>query len=97
MLPNVEWWIKSDGCDVVSGLTESVRYELSGDVDLGDGSVQKQHADFLKRIELANSLSHLKQQRIDTLRTIKQSVQNDLQYLPGGRRYGTCACICLQN
>ena len=43
VLPNEEWWIKSDGCDVIPGLTESVRLEWSGDVDLGDGSLQKQH------------------------------------------------------
>ena len=67
MLPNVEWWIKSDGCDVVSGLTESVNHQWSGDVDLGDGCVQKQHTDYLKRIEHVNGLSHQKQQRIDTL------------------------------
>ena len=87
MLPNVEWWIKSDGCDAVSGLTESVNYERSGDVDLGDGRVQKQHADYLKHIELVNGLSHQKQQRIDILHAIKQSLQKDLQYLPGGMRW----------
>ncbi len=85
MLPNVEWWIKSDGCDVVSGLTESVNHQWSGDVDLGDGSVQKQHTEYLKRLELVNGLSHQKQQRIDTLQTIKQSLQKDLQCLPGGK------------
>ena len=82
MLPNVEWWIKSDGCDVVSGLTESVNHQWSGDVDLRDGRVQKQHADYLKRIELVNGLNHQKQQRIDTLQTIKQSLQKDLEDLP---------------
>lgn len=38
-LPDESWWIKSDGCDVVAGLTESMRGEWSGDVDLGDGSL----------------------------------------------------------
>lgn len=34
-LPNATWWVKSDGSDVIHGLTESVKKEWSGDVDMG--------------------------------------------------------------
>ena len=84
VLPDVEWWIKSDGCDVVCGLTESMKFEWSGDVDLGDGSVQKQHADYLARIKRVNGLSLDNQDLVDELYTIQQSLKEDLRYLPGG-------------
>ena len=84
VLPDVEWWIKSDGCDVVCCLTESTRFEWSGDVDLGDGSVQKQHVDYLARIERVNGLSLDKQNLMDELYTVQQSLKEDLRYLPGG-------------
>ena len=35
--PNTWWWLKGDGCDLVSGLKESVRLEWSGDVDFNTG------------------------------------------------------------
>lgn len=38
--PEVWWWVKGDGCDVISGLRESVDHKWSGDVDLGDGKLQ---------------------------------------------------------
>lgn len=37
--PNTWWWLKADGCDVVSGLAESMRGTWSGYVDLNNGDV----------------------------------------------------------
>ena len=37
------WWIRANGADVVSSLTESVRGECSGDLDLADGALNKAH------------------------------------------------------
>ena len=54
--PNSQWWIKADGCDLVSGLGESVQQVWSGDVDLADGKVQKMHDAYLKRLR---ELSHI--------------------------------------
>ena len=56
-LPNSRWWIKSDGCDVVSGLMESTRNVWNGDVDYGDGFVQEQHSEYLKRLKFVDDLS----------------------------------------
>ena len=36
IMPNDKWWIKSESVDVVAGLTESMRSEWGGDIDLGD-------------------------------------------------------------
>ena len=48
---NAEWWIKADGVDVVSGLSESVTLQWSGDVDLNNGMVEKMHNPYLKRVK----------------------------------------------
>ncbi len=56
-LPGSRWWIKSDGCDVVSGLMVSMRNVWNGDVDFGDGLLQKQYSDYLKRLEFIDNLS----------------------------------------
>lgn len=100
VLPNTEWWIKSDGCDVVAGLTESKSTKWSGDVDMGDGCVQKQHEDYLKRIELVNHINrnlHDIQKRqcvLQDLNSIQQSLKSDLSYIPTGT--DTCTCIIIQ-
>ena len=52
LLPSTKWWIKADGVDIVSGLSESVTLEWSGDVDLNDGMVEKMHNTYLKRAEV---------------------------------------------
>ena len=44
--PTARWWIKGDGTDVVKGLWQSVVGEWSGDVDLNDGKLQHQYAEF---------------------------------------------------
>ena len=41
--PDVWWWIKGDGVDVVKGIGESMRGEWSGDVDLNDGKLALLH------------------------------------------------------
>jgi len=41
--PDAWWWLKADGCDINPGLKESVKRQWSGDVDLDDGLLQKQH------------------------------------------------------
>ena len=38
--PDVWWWIKADGCDVLPGLGESVSGIWSGDVDHNNGALQ---------------------------------------------------------
>ena len=93
LLPDAVWWIKSDGCDVVSGLTESTKHEWTGDVDMADGSLEQQHDAYLKRLDLVKGISrklYNTQQRNHTvldLRQIQQELQHDLSYLPTGNYY----------
>lgn len=48
--PDARWWIKGDGCDVVSGLEESVCLEWHGDVDFGIGELESMYSTYLKRL-----------------------------------------------
>ena len=48
--PNAQWWIKADGCDLVEALGESVNGDWSGDVDLNDGEVARQHSEYTDRL-----------------------------------------------
>ena len=54
--PNAQWWIKADGCDVVEALGESVHHVWSGDEDLNDGEVARQHSQYIQRLEHISSL-----------------------------------------
>ena len=50
ILPNAKWWIKADGCDVISSLEESQRLVWNGDIDLGDGACEKLHQEYLDNL-----------------------------------------------
>ena len=94
-LPDTDWWIKSDGCDIVAGLTESTRSEWTGDVDMGDGKLQKQYHDYVKRIELVKGINRQfsdtqRQLTIEDLSDIQQSLQSDLTFIPTGMCFVDC-------
>ena len=46
--PDVWWWIKGDGVDVVKGIGESVRGEWSRDVDLNGGKLDALFQEYRK-------------------------------------------------
>lgn len=48
--PNAQWWLKADGCHVV------VHHAWSGDEDLNDGKVARQHSEYMQRLEHISSL-----------------------------------------
>ena len=56
LLPNASWWLKGDGCDVITSLEESVGKEWNGDVDFGDGSCQEMHEEYLNHLEEVSRL-----------------------------------------
>ena len=56
LLPNAKWWIKADGCDVISSLEESVTQDWHGDVDLGDGKCQLLHQEYIEHL---GAVTHL--------------------------------------
>jgi len=72
--PNATWWIKGDGCDVVSGICESVNMVWSGDVDLNDGRLQTAYQHYRAQLEFISGIG-LK------ARQIKGSIVQDLKVL----------------
>lgn len=54
--PNAWWWVMADGCDIVSGLKESVKKEWSGDVDLNDGAVLTLHTQYMESLKFLGSV-----------------------------------------
>ena len=90
ILPDEEWWIKSDGCDVVQGLTESMKLEWGGDVDLGDDTLQRQYEDYLSQLTLVKGITrnatvpHECSLIISALQTIKTNLDEHLLFAPQG-------------
>lgn len=66
LLPNASWWIKADGCDVITSLG---RREWNGDIDIGDGTCQRVHQDYLNRL---GDMARLKADVFDS--SIKQDI-----------------------
>ena len=54
--PGTNWWIKGDGCDLLAGLTESIRLEWSGDEDVDDGEVQKMYMAYRNQLDLIEGI-----------------------------------------
>ena len=82
--------VKSDGCDVVAGLTECMRLEWGGDIDLGDGELQRQHEKYLCRVQLVKGILrnvcdvHQRNLIILDLQMIKESLEEDLLFILTG-------------
>ena len=49
--------VKVDGCDLIKGLKESTKLIRSGDVDLADGSLQKQYKEYRKHLKNAKVIA----------------------------------------
>lgn len=54
--PDAWWWVKADGCDVVSGSKESVKKEWSGDVDLNNGVVSELHNKYMDSLRFLDAV-----------------------------------------
>ena len=54
--PEAKWWIKADGCDIVSGLEESVRLEWNGDADYVTEAVQELYHMYRTRLSAIDML-----------------------------------------
>jgi hypothetical protein len=50
------WWIKADATDLNQGLRESVNNKWSGDVDLGDGTLDKLRKKYLEQLSFIKIL-----------------------------------------
>ena len=82
--------MKSDGCDVVADLTESMRGEWGGDIDLGDGKLIKQFEEYSDLIpsvkvmcrQLANSVE--RSRTLFDFGIVKKSLVDGLEFIPEG-------------
>ena len=75
------WWLKADGCDVLKGLKESTRLEWSGDVDLADGSIQKQHEKYKQRLDHAGKVGLNRTSATTELEEVLTDLKKDLEFL----------------
>ena len=94
LLPDAEWWVKADGVDVVPGITESVRKEWSGDVDLNDGSIEQTHEADMKRVKSTQNigLGHRKRHSLvqQDLVQLELDLTDDVTFLSSGN---VLACV----
>lgn len=86
--PHATWWIKGDGCDVVPGLCESVQQKWSGDVDLGDGSLQDCYKSYQSKLNFVSGLGlgtrRDKEVIRDDLDTIVNNLRSDKDFVIKG-------------
>lgn len=84
--PDSWWWLKADGCDITKGLMESTKLQWSGDVDLNDGSLQKQYKAYRERLAFAAKLG-LDGERTDVIGQLTQvlaDISDDLDFIHSG-------------
>ena len=81
--PSARWWVKADGCDIVSGLEESLRNVWHGDVDLGTGELQVMYQKYLDRLKRIQSSSV--QDMLYVLLQEKVDLVEDLQFVSQGK------------
>ena len=87
LFPNVNWWIKADGVDVVGGLGESVGGKWTGDVDLNDGKVQQMYTTCIHRLSFVSELGLTRRQYHEIegdLLEIEEAHKDDLSFLCDG-------------
>lgn len=78
--------IKADTCDLRSGLMESVRGIWSGDVDLGDGAVDKHYSSYQSECSIVKKLGSETNLTL-TLPSLRQLIkkwEDDIEFLETG-------------
>ena len=92
--PDSWWWLKADGCDVITELSKSTRGVWSGDVDWNDGALQDQFKLYKDRLSRVTDikLSNDRERLLRQLAAIAHELQEDLVYLHTGI-YSTCILL----
>ena len=84
--PSARLWVKADGCDIVSGLEESLRNVWHGDVDLGTGELQVMYHKYLDRLKRIQSIvTSSVQDMLYVLLQEKVDLVEDLQFVSKGK------------
>ncbi|KAI8517793.1 hypothetical protein Bbelb_038100 [Branchiostoma belcheri] len=84
--PGTRVWFKADACDIKVALQTSVKGKWAGDVDLGDGSLQKLREDSDRRVacvKKAGKVPTRSQLEADVLKLLKD-VEEDIVFLEDG-------------
>ena len=82
--PSGRWWIKADGTDIEAGLRESMKHHWPGDVHLGNGERQNNHANYL---EYLNFVSGIGLNNRKTHHCIKEELQRQCSKLNDERDF----------
>ncbi len=88
--PSARWWVKADGCDLdgcdlVSGLEESLRCEWNGDVDLDTGELQQLYNSYLNRLKrIASILTSISQDTLKALKEEEDDITDDILFVSKG-------------
>ena len=86
--PNSWWWIKADGCDIVTGLAESVSGEWSGDVNLHEEVLENMLKEYRERQEFLMGTGLGKRcddaSLLKDIADIKLHMIDDIHFITGG-------------
>lgn len=93
--PNSWWWLKGDGTDLVAGLSESVKMQWSGDVDLDDNKLQESYEEYMEELDFIHGLGLEDRKSLDVivldLVHIKGNLLRDIEFTQAG----TYATYCV--
>ncbi len=77
--------MKADGCDLVSGLEESLRCVWNGDVDLDTGELQQLYNSYLDRLKrIASILESITQDTLKVLKEEEDYLTDDILFVSKG-------------
>lgn len=94
--PNTWWWLKADGCDLVSGLMESTTLKWNGDVDLNDGKLQEQYRLYRQRLEFIRGLGLSGRTRTHRdIQDVSQDIKDDLEFVHTGWCLGIALLVVI--
>ena len=84
--PGARVWFKADACDLKVAIQTSMKGKWSGDVDFGDGSVQKMYGECQRRLALVKEAGQLSDRdRLETcLRTLLVDMAEGVSLLARG-------------
>jgi len=69
---------------LIKGLKESTKLMWSGDVDLADGSLQKQYKEYRERLKNAEVIALDRRNACTELEKILDDIKKDLKFLHSG-------------
>ena len=80
--------MKADGCDLLSGLSESTRGIWSGDVDLNDGKLQDQYRKYSDRLSFIKKIGsgdhETKEALVEDMGLCTEEISDDITYIAKG-------------